>query len=303
MKLAQIRSCIITAISVGVPVYNRGDPQGCYNVYAKAAQECLLISSTPTIRTVLSGAIEVCETQNEPTQQAWTMRRALDTVLSEVEVADGGGATPGTREPANNAQPAVAPSQSVDFTDASVAGAWTAVDDRIMGGSSRSRVVYDSGMTAFEGVLVEAGGGFASVRYGRPLSLPDVEALRLKVRVTDGREGYKLTLTGDHEPRVSYQCLIPASASERGATDEDGFAELELPLASFKPSFQGRPAPNAPPLRDGNLFALGLMLSQFAAGGGEVADASKCAPGEFRLELKRLWPAESELTANGRRWV
>ena len=35
---------------------------------------------------------------------------------------------------------------------------------------------------------------------------------------------------------------------------------------------------------------LGLMLSQFAAGGGEVADASKCAPGEFRLELKSLRP-------------
>jgi NADH dehydrogenase [ubiquinone] 1 alpha subcomplex assembly factor 1 len=300
MKLAQIRSCIITALSVGVPVYNRGDPQGCYDVYAKAAQECLLISSTPTIHTALSGAIKECESQTEPTQQAWTMRRALDMVLAEVEASDSGGTS---ARPAKSAQPAVIPCQGVDFTDASVAGAWTAVDDRIMGGSSRSRVVYDDGVTAFEGVLVETGGGFASARYGRPLSLTNVEVLQLKVRITDGREGYKVTLAGDHAPRVSYQCLIPANVSERGATDEDGFTELELPLSSFKPSFQGRPAPDAPPLRDAQLCSLGLMLSQFAAGGGEVADASKCAPGEFRLELKRLWPAESALAANGRRWV
>ena len=97
------------------------------------------------------------------------------------------------------------PTQSVDFTDASVAPAWAAVDDRIMGGSSRSRVVHypakqrseaeeivavlsdegsPEGYTAFEGSLVQAGGGFASVRYGRPLSLEGVTALRLKVRVT-----------------------------------------------------------------------------------------------------------------------
>ena len=300
MKLAQIRSCIITALSVGVPVYNRGDPQGCYDVYAKAAQDCLQISSDPSIRTVLSRSIEECASQKEPTQQAWTMRRALDTVLAEVDAADINSGS-GIREPM--AQPAVLPARSVDFTDASVAEAFSAVDDRIMGGSSRSRVVFDDGVTAFEGVLVEAGGGFASVRYGRPLILADVEVLRLKVRISDGREGYKLTLTGDHAPRVSYQCLIPSDASERGAIDEDCFAELELPLSSFKPSFQGRPAPDAPPLRDANLCALGLMLSQFAAGGGEVADTSKCAPGEFRLELKRLWPAESQLAANGRRWV
>ena len=290
MRLEQIRSCILTAISVGVPVYNRGDTQGCYDVYAKAAQECLAFSSTPalsdqtpTIRRALSGAIAEAQGQSgEPAQQAWTMRRALDTVLIEVEGAESGPAS------TNAQQPAAA--QSVDFTDASVAAAWDAVDDRIMGGTSRSRVVYSEGVTAFEGTLVQAGGGFASARYGRPLSLAGVEALRLKVRVADGREGYKLTLAGDHAPRVSYQCLIPADASAYGPPDADGFAELELPLSCFKPSFQGQPAPGAPPLGDANLCVLGLMLSQFAAGGGEVADATKCAPGEFRLELKRLWP-------------
>ena len=143
MRLDQIRSCIVTAISVGVPVYNRGDPQGCYDVYAKAARECLEFSSTPalydqtpTIRRALSGAIEDAQGQSEPAQQAWTMRRALDTVLIEVDGAEGGAKPTG-------GQPAVpTPTQSVDFTDASVAPAWAAIDDRIMGGSSRSRVVH-----------------------------------------------------------------------------------------------------------------------------------------------------------------
>ena len=207
MRLDQIRSCIVAAISVGVPVYNRGDPQGCYDVYAKAARECLecarspaLYDQTPTIRSALSGAIEDAQGQSEPAQQAWTMRRALDTVLIEVDGAEGGAQATG------GAQPVVqTPTQSVDFTDASVAPAWAAVDDRIMGGSSRSRVVHypakqrseaeeivavlsdegsPEGYTAFEGSLVQAGGGFASVHYGRPLSLEGVTALRLKVRVT-----------------------------------------------------------------------------------------------------------------------
>ena len=110
----------------------------------QAARECLEFSSTPalydqtpTIRSALSGAIEDAQGQSEPAQQAWTMRRALDTVLIEVDGAEGGA------QPTGGAQPAVpTPTQSVDFTDASVAPAWAAVDDRIMGGSSRSRVVH-----------------------------------------------------------------------------------------------------------------------------------------------------------------
>ena len=299
MKLQSIRGCIVAALSVGVPLYNRGDPQGCFEAYAKAASECLAYSSAPAlkestsrIQATLSRALDLTSAQSSAEERAWTMRRALDTVLEEIA------ATESPRPTSSANQPQVQP-WPLDFTRQDAADAWMAVDDRIMGGSSRSRVVFDKGVSVFEGELIEQGGGFASVRCARLVSIQDVEALRLKVK-SDGRVGYKLTLMGDHAPRISYQILLD-TADE--AVDADGFADLELPLDEFMPSFQGRPLRDAPPLRDAKICSLGLMLSQFAAGGGEVADKRRCPPGNFRIELKQLAAGKSELAINGRRWV
>ncbi len=53
-----------------------------------------------------------------------------------------------------------------DFTDPSAANAWHAIDDRVMGGISRSTMRHDpAGHAVFEGtVSLERNGGFASVR-------------------------------------------------------------------------------------------------------------------------------------------
>lgn len=53
-----------------------------------------------------------------------------------------------------------------DFTDPSAANAWHAIDDRVMGGISRSTLRHHpAGHALFEGtVSLERNGGFASVR-------------------------------------------------------------------------------------------------------------------------------------------
>jgi len=169
----------------------------------------------------------------------------------------------------------------MDFTDPSVADDWKAVDDRIMGGSSRSRVVHADGVTSVEGELVVAGGGFASVRYGRELRLdPEVDSLLMEAR-GDGRLGYKLTLQTSAFPGgVSYQCLLPLSESP-GAE----FEQLCLPLSDFRASSRGRAMPDAPPLRAADVRTMGLMLSRYEVGGGVKADIP---PGAFRLQLRGL---------------
>ena len=44
-----------------------------------------------------------------------------------------------------------------DFTDPSAANAWHAIDDRVMGGISRSTLRYDpAGHAVFEGTVVAA---------------------------------------------------------------------------------------------------------------------------------------------------
>ena len=53
-----------------------------------------------------------------------------------------------------------------DFTDPNAASAWHAIDDRVMGGISRSTLRHDpAGHAVFEGtVSLERNGGFASMR-------------------------------------------------------------------------------------------------------------------------------------------
>ena len=182
----------------------------------------------------------------------------------------------------------------IDFTDPAVAADWIAVDDRVMGGASQSRVVFANGKTSFEGTLIVEGGGFASARLGPDLQLqPGVEVLVLEAS-SDGRLGYKLTLTSAAtQSGVSYQFTLPRLGSER--------ERVTMPLDQFKPSYRGRAVPDAPPLRAAEVRGMGLMLSRYEEGGG--AGKQSIAPGDFWLRLRRLEATESELALNGRRWV
>ena len=163
-----------------------------------------------------------------------------------------------------------------------------------MGGSSTSRVTFNDGMTAFEGELIVEGGGFASARLMQPFELSrGVEALALEAR-GDGRMGYKVTLTSAAAAEgVSYQFALPMLAA-------DEFTSVRMPLAAFRPTFRGRPAPDAPPLRAYQVRGLGLMLSRYEVEGGVKA---AIPAGSFRLVLRRLTTAASDLSINGRRWV
>lgn len=155
------------------------------------------------------------------------------------------------------------------------------VDDRVMGGVSRSRMVRSAaGTLVFEGeVSLESGGGFASVRSA-PLaaSLAGASALRLTVR-GDGKR-YKLNLRTDAAPDgVQYQSAFTAPAGD--------WTDVSLPLAGFAPVFRGRPVPDAPPLAADAVRVLGFVIADRQAG-------------PFKLEVKRI-AAETDAPASGER--
>ena len=193
------------------------------------------------------------------------MRTALDDVLRSLR---GGGA--------GGEQPGAASTIAVDFSDRN--HAWQSVDDRVMGGSSRSRMVVGAdGVASFEGELVVANGGFASVRMipRERLALAGAKALLLRCE-GDGRTGYKLSLKTDAAmDGVSYQLGFNAGAA--GAE-----TVVRLPLSSFKASFRGQLVRDAPKLRGEDVVQLGVMLSRFDAGSGPDA---RVKPGKFQLRL------------------
>ena len=137
---------------------------------------------------------------------------------------------------------------------------WTAIDDRVMGGVSRSRLRADeAGHAVFEGeVSLDRNGGFASVRSpgGWP-GRAGAKACLLEVR---GHPLiYKLSLFTDGAvDALAYQAEF-TPMPERWTC-------ITLPIARFQPRFRGRDVPGAPPLDPAHVRQVGLMIAGRQAG-------------------------------------
>ena len=125
-----------------------------------------------------------------------------------------------------------------DFREPAAVNDWTAIDDRVMGGISRSRLRHDpAGHAVFEGeVSLERNGGFASVRSSPGArGKPGAEACVIELR--GGSKQFKLSLlTDDGFDSLNYQCGF--------ANDSDDWQTIRLALGAFRASFRGRDVPD-----------------------------------------------------------
>jgi len=156
----------------------------------------------------------------------------------------------------------------LDFSDPKTAGRFTAVDDRVMGGVSRSRLRHLGDSAAFEGELsTEQNGGFASVRSDvQPVDLSAFEGFTLHVR-GDGRT-YKLRVrTNQNFDGVNYQTSFGTTAGT--------WTTIRLPFTAFRPTYRGRLVARAPALDPSLIKSFGLL----------VADKQI---GSFQLELRGI---------------
>ena len=72
---------LVDAIDVGVPLYNRGDDQGCRETYASAlAMVRSLDVLTPGEHSLIDEALQTAIRQNAR-DAAWTLRYAMDSIL------------------------------------------------------------------------------------------------------------------------------------------------------------------------------------------------------------------------------
>lgn len=156
-----------------------------------------------------------------------------------------------------------------DFTDASAVQTWTAIDDRVMGGISRSSLEYDpAGHAVFKGtVSLEHNGGFASVRSNPgDRGLPCATECAIEVR--GGGKHFKLSLlTDDGFDSVNYQAGFTAMGRD--------WQTISMPLATFRASFRGRDVPGAPALDPARIRQVGLMIAGRQAG-------------PFALDIRRI---------------
>lgn len=135
------------------------------------------------------------------------------------------------------------------------ADAFVAVDDRVMGGVSRSAMAQtEDGTARFAGQLsLENNGGFASVRAAN-LSLDWEAAREVVMRVRGDGRRYKLRLHDDRR--------FDGVAFEAGFdTVEATWIEVRLPIEDFRPVWRGRWVRDASPLDRARIVMLGLMVS------------------------------------------
>ena len=161
------------------------------------------------------------------------------------------------------------PKALFDFTDPSAANAWHAIDDRVMGGVSRSTLRHDrAGHAVFEGtVSLERNGGFASVRSSPAArGLPGAAACVIEIR-GDNKQFKLSLLTDDGFDSLNYQASFAPAGTD--------WQILRLPLATFRASFRGREVPGAPALDPARIRQVGLMIAARQAG-------------PFVLDIKRI---------------
>lgn len=147
-----------------------------------------------------------------------------------------------------------------DFASPLAAEGWHAIDDRVMGGLSHSRLRYvTAGHAVFEGeVSLERNGGFASVRSAPgAFGLPEAEACLMEL--CGDRRQYKLSLlAGDAIDGASHQCSF--------MPEGPGWQTVRLPLSAFRATFRGREIAGAAPLDPARIRQVGLLIGARQAG-------------------------------------
>ena len=148
----------------------------------------------------------------------------------------------------------------LDFSRAENRDSWNIINDGVMGGISRSEIIFsDSGTAIFQGtVSLENNGGFASTRSGsRSYKLGDYSGLLLQIQ-GDGKD-YQLRLrTDDGFDGVSYRY--------RFTTKAENVQIIKAYFTDFEPVFRGRVLDDTAPLSPENIQQLGFLIADGQSG-------------------------------------
>lgn len=137
---------------------------------------------------------------------------------------------------------------------------WQAIDDRVMGGVSASRMHHDpAGHGVFSGeVSLENNGGFASVRAVAEVPEAATGALACLLEVRGDGRRYKFNLRTDGGfDGITHQASFQPPAGE--------WAVVRLPLEGFVATWRGRPA-SAGPISAAQIRQVGLLIADRQAG-------------------------------------
>ncbi|HMB59291.1 MAG TPA: CIA30 family protein [Xanthomonadales bacterium] len=134
---------------------------------------------------------------------------------------------------------------------------WHVINDRVMGGRSRSEVRKLQPSLIFSGELsLENNGGFASARCRFQDDFDGITGFRLDVR-GDGRDYQFRLRESEASGAVAWRADFPSDGSRQ---------VIDLPLEAFRPVIRGRRVSSAGELRPSSIRLLGFMLADRQSG-------------------------------------
>jgi monofunctional biosynthetic peptidoglycan transglycosylase len=151
-----------------------------------------------------------------------------------------------------------------DFNTEATSGAWSVVNDVVMGGLSQSNMILNNNGTAtFRGsVSLENNGGFASVRADVN-NIDGINYLGVKVFVKGDGKIYNLRFrTSNNFDGYAYQAKIE--------TEKDIWKEFIIPFENFIPTYRGYTVSNKPALESKNITQIGILIADKQKGDFEL---------------------------------
>jgi monofunctional biosynthetic peptidoglycan transglycosylase len=147
-----------------------------------------------------------------------------------------------------------------DFRDKTQAEHWVAINDNVMGGVSQgSASITEDSCLSFSGAIsLENNGGFASIRTSpRDFDLAGYTGIRITVK-GDGRV-YQFRLRPDRN-------FDGVAFKQEFRTTADTWLSIDLPFASFQPTYRGRVLQDVKPIVAADIRQIGFLIADKAEG-------------------------------------
>jgi hypothetical protein len=198
---------------------------------------------------------------------------------------------------------------------------WIASDDRVRGGQSQSHLEVVSGgpdgtpsVATFSGhldITTLGGAGFASQRTVDDFPAQDISgsaSLVLDIAKTDGKR-YVLVCKNDVQPKRPDGREQSTVSWEYDFKPEAGFqGRLEMPLDDFKPTYRGRPKPDATPVDWSEVKRFSILMRRFVLALFTVSRSWPWGPdtlrsffgeqeGDFSISIRSISASEQDSAA------
>lgn len=237
------------AIERGVPLFNDGQELACASLYELAVRSLLdrPCDLSASVLAALGESLAKASRDRDATGAAWTLRAGMDRAIQLLSLQQ------------SLKESSMIPTTSrrvFDFKTEEEVASWFTVNDDVMGGISRARMVpAGKGVAQFEGALsLENNGGFATIRSrARDLKLAGADGLRFRVR-GDGRTYRVSALTGDRRSQTRIW-------KQDFATTKGEWQEIFVPFDSMVLSIMGRRLPSAGPVSPDRIRSISFGIA------------------------------------------